>query len=63
MAKLGCPKGGFDTFTATEPWSSSTSRASASQSPWKGCRTSLESLVRWNWGEQGCSAAIEVSQP
>lgn len=32
MAKLGWPKGGFDTFTAIKPWSSSTSRAPASES-------------------------------
>lgn len=45
MAKLGWPKGGFDSLTAVKPWSSSTSRAPASQSLWKGCRTSLESLM------------------
>lgn len=32
VAKLGWPKGGFDTFTAIKPWSSSTSRAPASES-------------------------------
>lgn len=66
MAKLGWPKGGFDIFTAVKPWSSSSSRAPASQSPWK----RLQDFPREPGGPSGqlggnraVPAAIEVSQP